>query len=542
MAVLGLVGKNNDNVLEEREKMANENFAASCRQEMYDRTVDDIMDDIINADLYMSPRKYIHGVETYFDCDIFLFTRDSTNGEITIPDHLQAYYRNETKRRCIFIFEHIGSESDNAKYPQCEIICRWNSDNEADVRYIFEHDDVISVGVKNVYNEMCAYYLLGEPLENKVMRLGENVIAQVIDSYGKTRMLYVKYKGSVLTLLTSPIPPLSVREINENTPMLANIEESIEFITIMGMKLLGRNLQNKIHTLVCVSGNVRIAIPVNESDELAKIKMEGGELLCMNFDDSSLHQHIIAKKYARYFTEYLFWIFSRFLRNNDITDRKIVLDSIEKFVNENIVIDPDIEFENVTKFFTLNGGILQNEKMVVTSREVLNRLVFVLKLRIQRNFSELVEYHNRKMIESYYMSANDFTRHWQQIVLEGVNSVLEWIGSQGVKYIMYDEIMTEKNGTYFFRNTLVSDRVFLAKNASTLDEALRIVMFWRDQGYVPLDENRDVVNLRFVMFLYKDRDEIDRYFVNGEKNSYDIKILGYRNDNDKSRFVALMDV
>jgi hypothetical protein len=541
MDVLGLSRGNIDNVLSEREKMANENFASSCRQEMYDRTVDEIMDEIINADAYMSPRKYIHGIETYFDCDIFLFTRDSINGELTVPDHLQAYYKNETKRKCVLIFEHMGSESDNSKYPQCEIICRWNSDNESDIRYVFEHDDEIITGIEKAYNEMSLYYLLDKPLENIVMRFGGNIIAQTIDSYGKTRMLYVKYKENVLTLLTSPIPPLSVKEIYVNTPMLAEVDNSIEFITNMGMRLIGKNFQNEINSLVCVLGNVRVAIPVNESESLNKFETVDSNLICANFDNSFLNQHNIAKKYARYFVEYLFWIFSRFLRNNSITERKIAFDLIEKFVSENIVIDSEFEFENVTKFFTLNGGILRDEKMIVTSEEILRRLVFVLRTNIQRNFSELVNYHNRKMIESYYMNTGDFTRHWQQIVLEGVGSVLEWIENRDLKYIMYDEIVDKKQ-PYFFRNKLVSDKVFLAKNTNTLDDAIHTIVIWKDRGYIPLEENKDVINLEFVMFLYKNRENIECYLVSGEKNAYNIKVLGYRNDNDENRFVALVDV
>jgi len=528
-------------VLGEREKLANENFAASCRQEMYDRTVDEIMDEIVNKNVYMSPRKYIHGVETYFDCDIFLFTRDSVNGELIVPDHLQAYYKNKSDRDCIFILEHMGSESDNAKYPQCEMICRWNSDNETDVKYVFNRSDVAVECIEKTFNEMSAYYLLNEPLGDRIMHINGEIMSQTIDSYGKTRILYVNHGENVITVMTSPIPPLSVREVDENRPTLIKMSDAIKFVDDIRVELIGRNFQNDIDSLVCMSGNVKIAIPVEYDKGLEKLKIVNSDLICVNFNDSLLRHHTAAKKYARYFTEYLFWFFSQHMVKNFVVGRDDAKDSIEKFVEENIVIDPVFEFGEVAKFFSLDSGILRDGKIVVTSKEILLRLVFVLRLKIQRNFSELINYHKRKMIESYYMSSSDFTRHWQQIVLEGFGSVLGWIDSKGSEYVIHDEVAVNENQPYFFMNKLVSKRVFLAKNTDTIDEALNVVLSWTNDGHMPLENISDTKDLEFLLFFYRNHTNIDSFLISGRKNTYGIKILGYRN-NDAIKFVALVVV
>lgn len=542
MEVLGLSRKNIDKVLEERYKMSNENFAASCRQEMYDRTVPEIMNEIINADAYMSPRKYIHGLETYFDCNIFLFTRDSVNGELCVPDHIQAYYKNAIKRRSIFIFEHMGSESDNAKYPQCEIICKWNSENESDVKYIFESDDAEFEGVVDAFNTMSEYYVLTEPLERILFSVNENILCQTIDGYGKTRLLYIQHEGEIITLLTSPLPPFSVQDIDTSVPTLTQPKIALQFIEKTRMRLLGRTKQNDVNSLVCEVGNIRVAIPVvDEELLLSKIKLIQDDIVSVNFSESLLHNHMVAKKYARYTIEYLFWLFSHYLHERKVQYENDAFNVIDDFVAKNIQVKSDFEFQPVSKFFTWTSGVLNDEKLMVTSKEILNRLIFVLRLKIRRNFTELINYRNLKMIETYYTNVFDFTRKWQQIVLDGVGSVNEWIESRHVQYVLYDSVNVFFTEPYFFQNKLVSNRIFLAKNANTLNEALNIALFWKTNNHMLLTTETKPIDLTFTLFAYTSNHEIDQYIVKGEDNTYNIKILGYRIEN-VSKFAALMDI
>ena len=42
---------------------------------------------------------------------------------MVIPEHVENYLRYYKRYvHSIFIYEHLGSESDNAKFPQCEIL------------------------------------------------------------------------------------------------------------------------------------------------------------------------------------------------------------------------------------------------------------------------------------------------------------------------------------------------------------------------------------------------------------------------------------
>ena len=543
ISVFNLTESRNANfILKIRKRMATKEFASSCRQEMYDKTIDDILTEMNDENAYMSPRKYIHGFEAYFKCDIFLFTRDSAGGELAIPDHLQAYYKYKTNRRCIFIFEHMGSESDNAKYPQCEVICRWNKNDETDITYIFEENDAIAKKVRNTFDFMNEYYLLDKQIYDILIKTEFDVVSQVIDSYGKTRMLYVKYGDEIISIMTPPLPPLYVREIEKSVMIKANSERVFDFIDKFGLTLVGRNEQNGVNGLVCLFGNIEVFVSIEYTDILNKIKNVSSNLLCVESDQSVLRHHMVAKKYARYSVEYMFWLFSKFLNDNGIDSNDKAMKSIEKFVEKNIVINSDFEFDNVSKFFAIDSGILHGKKLVVTSDEVLKRLAYVLRLKIVRNFSELVEYNKRKMIESYYMNAFDFTRHWQQIVLEGTQSVLEWIENRETKYVLYDDVQQSATLPYFFRNKRVGEEIFLAKNATTIENAIKISVFWRKNRYMLVENIDEIFEYEFSLILYNDKNDIETYLVRGEKSAYDIRILCYRKENGENEFVSLMHI
>jgi hypothetical protein len=61
-------------------------------------------------------------LERFFHYNIFIFVRDENNEEyLSLPFHKESYHKVKNNNKCVFIYMHTGSESDNAEYPQCEI-------------------------------------------------------------------------------------------------------------------------------------------------------------------------------------------------------------------------------------------------------------------------------------------------------------------------------------------------------------------------------------------------------------------------------------
>ena len=138
-AILDIEGEDarDDALMEERISLATKTTVPLCRQELYDATIDEIISLLKDKKesesetelpseqyVYFDPKLFIHLLEDRFECNIFLFSKQIMEGEMVLPRHLQAYYKHRNKKRCIYVYEHMGSESDHAKYPQCELIVK----------------------------------------------------------------------------------------------------------------------------------------------------------------------------------------------------------------------------------------------------------------------------------------------------------------------------------------------------------------------------------------------------------------------------------
>ena len=204
--ILGINDKDEKEAMlvQTREKLATKILAPLCRQELYDMTVDEIIEELKNPDIYLDPKRYIHLLEDYYECNIFIFTKRTINGVMILPRHVQAYYRNKTNnRRCIYIYEHMGSESDRATYPQCELIIKYNI-KTGKSQYLFTYEE--SLEIRKLYLYQTRAYALNKLIREINFPFGKlNIKSQIIDVYGKTRCLNIKFKNELLSIMTSPM-------------------------------------------------------------------------------------------------------------------------------------------------------------------------------------------------------------------------------------------------------------------------------------------------------------------------------------------------
>jgi hypothetical protein len=83
------------------------------------------LDPSIQEDIYFDPRNYRQLLETVYNINILCFTRNDLhpNGTFLIDNYQYVLFDPIYKKRdTVFVFEHMGSESDNATYPMCERI------------------------------------------------------------------------------------------------------------------------------------------------------------------------------------------------------------------------------------------------------------------------------------------------------------------------------------------------------------------------------------------------------------------------------------
>jgi hypothetical protein len=96
---------------------------------------------LVNDQLYFDPRYMVRLLEYAYQCKIVIVGRT----DFIHPNYIQGYLRWSPNPQypVVVLYEHMGSESDEASYPQCEIIEFKPSDNEEKV-YVNLHEDYLS--------------------------------------------------------------------------------------------------------------------------------------------------------------------------------------------------------------------------------------------------------------------------------------------------------------------------------------------------------------------------------------------------------------
>ena len=513
----------NENLNTIRKSLSTLELSASCKQEMFDFTCEDIINKINNLEEYFNPNFFIHLLEIKYNCNIFLFNRNEENidGSLSIPRHVKGYFKYKKPfNKTVFIYEHKGIDSDNTKYSSCELIFRWNKKGKKDdLQYNFDSDFYISKNAFTIFNEYNDFYILKNRFFYNDFILPDlvKVLSQTIDFYGKTRMINVEYNSIKFSIFTSPIQPLNV--IEETDYIIYKLDNSNikEVLDILGINQ--NNLITNNEIIYSQIGNVDIKIPLSRSNLQSVSKF-----------NSVINDYNKYKKLSRYIVQYLFWLYSKYLNESNKIPS---IDNFEDFIFKNIIIDEKFKYNNINKNFSLDCPLLLDKKLVLKSNETLKRLLYSLRLEIMHNPEKIILYHNRKTIEHYYLDISDFDIYSFQFILKGTDSISKFIKSSlqdEIQYKIYDKILKESIAPYFFKNNLVENKLYLAQNTTSIKNAIKVYYNWVNKNYNPLFDLDDIqsTEIGFLFFAYKNSLNIKSYFVNEEKSTPKIKIIGYK--------------
>jgi hypothetical protein len=321
-----------------------------------------------------------------------------------------------------------------------------------------------------------------------------------------------------------------------------NLSDAMSFIEFVNMKNVYQVVKSTTIEISGMVGNVKVSIPIKDTMIASNIRVSESNIAYTPSVVSTLDMFNRNRKLAIYLTEYIFWSYSRFLYDNDT---ELMNDAtIEMFVSDNILIDNNFIYGNVSKTFSLNSGVMKDNKIVVHDNETLKRLVYVLKLNIQRQPEKILLYHERLSIENYYNDISDFVSHPTQVILYGPESVSKWVSEKNLYYKLYHTVNTTTLSPYFFKNKLVDNTVFLAQNCDTLEKAINVGKVWVSEHFnIGMDAVADMVP-SFTLYSYKSSYDIKKYYVEGY-NSNNLQIIGYKlttDDTTKSQFTVLLEL
>ena len=105
-------------------------YIASCSQEMYDYSPQEITNLLGDPNQYLDPALFMNVIQLKTNCNILYFS--NKDGQMMLPRHRQGYYKNDSRTRLplVLILERHARAGETSAYPRCEIIAQWNQSQD----------------------------------------------------------------------------------------------------------------------------------------------------------------------------------------------------------------------------------------------------------------------------------------------------------------------------------------------------------------------------------------------------------------------------
>lgn len=484
------------------------------RQENYDLDEESIID-LLNLDKPINPNVYISILENIYKCNIYVFDKDT----LLIPTHKQQYYKFKNENKCVLIYENKYE-----KEPHYELIVKSKKDKITSKN--FDYNSNIIMKVRYIQNELYNVNYVDNIFQQddnySYFYNDINIVSQVIDLYGKTRILNILLGNMYISLFTSPLPPLNIKE--DSIDNIYFIENKNDIDAIVN----DLQLQDVVVSKNLVSGILK------NSDITVQIKIKEDSIIDNISDDYIKH-----KRVCRYVIEYMLWMYSNFINTNNYL-KTSSFEYLNEFKENYFEIDSGHTYDIVDKKYTLNdSGVLRNGRIIIKSEEVLNRLVYVLKVKIVRDFKKIIDYQKYEFIQNYYLEISDFDKYPNQTIFKDEESTNKLLlnnnSNTEIKYVIYDKIViTDKS--YFFKNKLIDNNTYIAFNTDSLRKAIFLCEQWntKDNNMIKEINFKSIKEsitkkYNYKIYSYTNYNNIKDFSVkniNGEES--DIKIIGYK--------------
>ena len=428
----------------------NENYFTMCRQNAHDILIEDLYKNFKDKDYYIDPSIYYRAFEEYFKCYIYIFSRtENGQGCIIRPryKHFLLRYKNDPKRPIVLIFEHMGSEIDNATIPRCELIIGVNINKEQ----IYNFQGVFANEIDNIYTQTLNWEFKSFNSNNiDPTLLFPNIVAQSFDPYGKVRVLVIKHAGGFIRVITDPLPPLPVKEV-------------------IGY---GNNTKEAIQKFIKSDSNIKV---LNFTEIIYTIEYKG-LIYTLPYgisDQSKLQDFNKKQRVARYLQEYIYFMYSRY-----INPREPNVDEINDFLKKNTIVKENYVYPDIPRKFNLNGKYMSGGKLIVPSLETAQRLGYGLEMYILRNRQGIKNYANNELIQEYYLDKNDYTSQKESIIFTNVNALQDWVDEKEEEFKL-QTIPTYRLNKFYLK---IEGKTNLIQLCDSMQHAVGVSKKWIENG------------------------------------------------------------
>jgi hypothetical protein len=492
-------------------------------QSNWEMMAHEMRDMLKNPEIYMEPSRFCTMLEHLYKVNIYVFKRDEEDplGGIGHERAKFVYMGSGVYDRNVFLFEHMGSESDRAAYPMCEIICKWESKESR--TSIFDNQSDLANGVKWFYRNSRSFYLCngsGRALQvPSIIRpppFTGKIKSQIIDSYGKTRGYIISIQDNTIAINTSPHPNYSIKT--------ENLIEGMDFLSMENewkfVDIFLNTYKLPIDTVYCEGGfqctglethweDMRIRIKTSVTLNMVKSKYGNvsvkDESPFLDVEPSIISVYVRNRRIATILKDLFLKGLSAYMMEKEaiIATR----DLIYEYVKKRVSLNEKTSYDNITTdiYLDRNGGFYSGNKLVINDREILIRLVYTARLTAMRAAGDLRDYHTRKTSNSYYIDSFDYKKYPSTVMYTSRDAFLSMNSKMPEQFRVQNRI-SQPSSSMILQNPSIRDSMIIKLDLIQDTEAMR-----------KIDENG--------MYVCKPNSKIVR-----KGNNPEVLCLGYGDD------------
>lgn len=477
-----------------------------CAQENPDRSINEIGAMLDDATVYLDPQRFIACVQAVYSCHVLLFRRDETTDDLVLPYHTHGYvqFERDLSQPTVLVYVHSGSKRAQLPYNHCELL-------RVGGKAVLTSRDLLHHLLWKTVEQRYSFHFASVPLYPIRLPLPFDVLAQFVDSKGKVRHLNVRWKNKSFTIETSPLPVLPNTIVRESFPRIGIVDEThaLEFLTIL--KCHRKELNPE---LGYVAGWFNFYVRIYTKPDI----------------HSQEDIYILYEQTSRYLVEWCLYLFAKQQRN-------ITEDAMVDFIKTHTIVKPNHRYQHIPPVFDESQatGVIENGKVVCSSPELRQRLLFRLLQLVQNDTQRIRTYATKHRMENYYKHNYDFKSYPRERLFRNPDRLLP--SSDTTKTSVMIPQLSER--PYFLNNANLRGRVQLAQQAPSLDAAATVGMNWLSTRVNRLDDVE--TGLTTMVSVMQTPETVENVLVRGSKKRTIPSVVVFQQDG-QTHYQALLNV
>jgi len=473
-----------------RKYLASQIYPALLKQELYDRSLEEIFQMFCAVDQFLDPSIFYRALEVVFNINIYTYGyatkgHGGGEGELVIPRNKIFHSQPYRARPTVLILRNWGGATDMLEYPQSELIIEeirgaksvmlfteemgkinYNvlQQTAATITWKFAEDGQFEAHA-NVYSEEEDQYSYPD-FEELINNQGRH---QILDDYGKMRGLVFSSLEEDITMLFSPSQPVNLPLTGkEKLSSCGEIQEykeehilpkcSVSTATkVFGNPISVTKDQNKMVTGLWFGKEIKVYVPIKRTTSYSDLKI-GDPNPFETTVDNSVQRLDKIKRDLDFIQQIIWWLY--LVSQKQVSDETIISKPrYHEFVAKYFTYDNydgdsafyydlrwiERTFPNVN---SVEEGIeilsmqeqnrsfdeedifyylFKDGKVWFYNRNFYDKMVEWLRKKIQLNIG--FEVKKPKVIQNYFVTGKDFVNQQFVSIFVGKRELRKWLES-----------------------------------------------------------------------------------------------------------------